>query len=735
MRTFKPTLMAVTFLAAAASAFAQTGDSKVEEIVVLGERRTSTDVPTAEEMAYRFLLRPGAESIVSEEMLREKRVSSLQDVFEFTPGVFTSSRDQGTGGLLSIRGSDIATEGPRNGRGVRGYIDGVPLGRTEAGLTAPLIDLLAASYVEVYRGGSSLRYGALSSGGSINFVSKTGANNPGTGIRLLGGSFGFVQGQVEHGGQNGDLDYYASISGQRFDGYRPQSAGDTTRLTSNLGWLVSDDVRTRFYLTVGSTNQETAGTIPLDQIRQLRRTTDELSLRADTDANFDFYVRAANKTQIDLKENGLLEFSAFALHTSFDHLPTPFSGIVDNVWREGGVGVRWENSLEVFGVPIETVLGSRYTYTDGDFKRWAWKNGGHDRGQLVLSEDFTAEILEVYGETAIELAPSVKGFLGFQAVRTTRDLKDTFTGPPVRSVPIFMPGGPQPGSRDGDYSNKVTFSDFVPKIGVNWEWRPDNVVFANVTKAFEAPTGSDVANIVDRNARLPDLVLPDIKAQEATTFEVGFRGGIEGLRYDVTAYHSRIKHEILTRCADEVSPTCNETIAFNADRTIHQGVEVGAEWVIAQNVVTPGANLVVDLTGAWQDFYFDGDSRFGDNRLPNVPKVFAITSLRWGGETGIYLRAVVRYTGDRRTTYDGSGGSAFVVPDVTTLGATLGWRNERLNIYVEGRNLTDKAYAADFSATPTVPMVQSGPVPTRATSPNVRPGDGRAVYAGINLRF
>src|SRR5690606_5428272 len=115
----------------------------------------------------------------------------------------------------------------------------------------------------------------------------------------------------------------------------------------------------------------------------------------------------------------------------------------------------------------------------------------------------------------------------------------------------------------------------------------------NVTKAFEAPTGSDVANIVDRNARLPGLSLPDIKAQEATTFEVGFRGGMEGLRYDVTAYHSRVKHEILTRCADEVSPTCNETIAFNADRTIHQGVEVGAEWIIAQNVVTPGANLVV----------------------------------------------------------------------------------------------------------------------------------------------
>jgi len=728
-------LMAATFVAAVAPELAQAEDSRVEEIVVLGERLTATDVPTAEEMVHRFLLRPGAESIVSAEMLQEKRVSSLQDVFEFTPGIFTSSRDQGTGGLLSIRGSDIATEGPRNGRGVRGYIDGVPLGRTEAGLTAPLIDLLAASYVEVYRGGSSLRYGALSSGGSINFVSKTGANNPGTGVRLLGGSFGFVQGQVEHGGQHGDVDYYVSVSGQRFDSYRPQSAGDTSRLTSNLGWRVSDDVHTRFYLTVGSANQETAGTIPLDRIKQLRRTSDELSLRADTDANFDFYLRAANKTQVDLKENGLLEFSAFVLHTNFDHLPTPFSGIVDNTWREGGLGVRWENSLDVFGVPVEAVLGSRYTYTDGDFKRWTWENGGHDRGQLVLKEDFTAEIFEVYGETAIEIGSSVKGFLGFQAVRTTRDIKDKFTGPPVLSVPIFMPGGPQPGSRGGDYSNKVTFRDFVPKVGVNWEWRPDNVVFANVTRAFEAPTGSDVANIVDRNARLPNLLLPAIKAQTATTFEAGVRGGLDDLRYDVTAYHSRIKNEILTRCADEVNAACTETVAFNADKTVHQGIEVGAEWIIAQNAFTPGANLALDLTGAWQDFHFDGDRRFADNRLPNVPKMFAIASLRWGGESGLYVRSVVRYTGDRTTTYDGSGGGAFVVPEVITLGATAGWRTERLNAYVEGRNITDKAYAADFSATPTVPSTRLGPRLVPATSPLVRPGDGRSVYAGVNLRF
>lgn len=733
MRTFS-SLLAAAFLATA-PVLAQTEGSRLEEIVVLGERRTATDVPTAEEMASRFLLRPGAESIVSEAMLREKRVSSLQDVFEFTPGIFTSSRDQGTGGLLSIRGSDIATEGPRNGRGVRGYIDGVPLGRTEAGLTAPLIDLLAASYVEVYRGGSSLRYGALSSGGSINFVSKTGANNPGTSVRLLGGSSDFVQGQLEHGGQHGDVDYYVSVSSQRFDGYRQQSAGDSSRLTSNFGWLVNDDIHTRFYLTVGSTHQETPGAIPLDQIKPLRRTSDELSLRADTDANFDFYVRAANKTQIDLKENGLLELSAFALQTRFDHMPTPFSGIVDNVWREGGLGVRWENSLDVFGTPVETVLGSRYTYTDGDFKRWTWENGGHDRGQLILEEDFTAGILEIYAETAIELASSVKGFLGFQAVRTTRDIDDQFSGAPVPSVPIFMPGGPQPGSRNGDYSNKVTFEDFVPKVGVNWEWRPDNVVFANVTRAFEAPTGSDVANIVDRNARLPDLLLPDIEAQTATTFEAGFRGGVEGLRYDVTAYHSRISNEILTRCADEVSAACTETVAFNADRTIHQGVEVGAAWLIAQNVVMPGASLGLDLTGAWQDFYFDGDRRFGDNRLPNVPKVFAITSLRWGGDTGLYVRGVVRYTGNRTTTYDGSGGSAFVVPKVTTLGATVGWRAERMNIYVEGRNLTDEAYAADFSATPTLPSTRVGPRLVPATSPLVRPGDGRTVYAGIRLGF
>ena len=734
MKTYGAILMATTFLAAVTPAFAQTESSMVDEIVILGERRTATDVPTADEMAGRFLLRPGAETLVSQEMLEEKRVSSLQDVFEFTPGVFTTSRDQGTGGLLSIRGSDIATEGPRNGRGVRGYIDGVPLGRTEAGLTAPLIDLLAASYVEVYRGGASLRYGSLSSGGSINFVSKTGANNPGGGARLLGGSFGFVQGQAEYGGQQGDLDYYVSVSGQRFDGYRAQSKGDTVRLTSNLGWKVSDDVRTRFYLTVGSTNQELASAVALNQIKQLRRTSDALSLRADTDANFYLYVRAANKTQIDLKGNGLLELSAFALHTGFDHLPTPFSGIVDNIWQEGGVGVRWENSLHAFDRPVEVVLGARYTYTDGDFKRWTWKNGGHDRDRLVHDNDFTAKILEAYGETAIELAPYVKGFLGFQAVKTTRDIKDKFTGT-VIAVPITAPNGPQPGSLAGDQSYGVSFSDFVPKVGVNWEWRPGNALFANVTRAFEAPTGSDVENIVNASARFPNARLTDIEAQTATTLEAGFRGSFERLRYDVTIYHSRIKNEILTRCATEIDAACSETIAFNADKTLHQGLEVGAEWTIAEDVGAAGAKLALDLTGALQNFRFDGDSRFGDERLPNVPKVFAIASLRWGGETGPYMRGVVRYTGNRTTTYDGSGGDAFVVPEVTTLGATVGWRTERLNLYIEGRNLTDEAYAADFAATPTVPSTRAGPRLVPATSPSVRPGDGRAVYAGVNLRF
>ncbi len=64
---------------------------------------------------------------------------------------------------------------------------------------------------------------------------------------------------------------------------------------------------------------------------------------------------------------------------------------------------------------------------------------------------------------------------------------------------------------------------------------------------------------------------------------------------------------------------------FNADRTLHRGVEAGldlapTDWLRLRQVYT------------YSDFRFRGDAEFGDNRLPVVPKHAYRAELRIGSD-------------------------------------------------------------------------------------------------------
>src|SRR5690606_3884524 len=63
---------------------------------------------------------------------------------------------------------------------------------------------------------------------------------------------------------------------------------------------------------------------------------------------------------------------------------------------------------------------------------------------------------------------------------------------------------------------------------------------------------------------------------------------------------------------------------FNAGETIHQGVELGASWHIS-------APLTFSLIYNLNDFYFDGDRQFGDNRIAGAPPHQLRFALRYEG--------------------------------------------------------------------------------------------------------
>ena len=86
------------------------------------------------------------------------------------------------------------------------------------------------------------------------------------------------------------------------------------------------------------------------------------------------------------------------------------------------------------------------------------------------------------------------------------------------------------------------------------------------------------------------------------------RGTIGIAAWDVSMYRSDLTGELLQFTVGPDIPAST----FNADRTIHQGIEAGL-------TLNPAPWLRLRQVYQYSDFRFDGDAQFGDNRLPVIP--------------------------------------------------------------------------------------------------------------------
>ena len=74
---------------------------------------------------------------------------------------------------------------------------------------------------------------------------------------------------------------------------------------------------------------------------------------------------------------------------------------------------------------------------------------------------------------------------------------------------------------------------------------------------------------------------------------------------------------------------------FNADETVHQGIEAGLDWTLPVEAFE--GSLLLRQTYAFSDFHFVGDARWGDNALPVVPRHQYRAELTWRHPSGFSL--------------------------------------------------------------------------------------------------
>ncbi|MCX9147678.1 TonB-dependent receptor family protein [Erythrobacter sp. WG] len=697
-------LLSATMLAVSAGAFhaplhAQGIGQRQDEIIVTAAAPGTPTAPTPEAARKELERVPGATGLVEDEGFADIFAQSIGDVLELTPGVFADTSAQRES-RISIRGSGLNSSFER--RGLTVLRDGVPISRASGATEFQEVDPLTIRYMEVFKGANGLRYGAASLGGAVNIVSPTGrtARAP-IALRAEGGSFSTFRGNASVSGKSGDVDYWGGITGLTSDGYREHSDVRSLYGHANLGWRVSDRVETRFYVTALSDNFELAGSLRLaDALANPRAAgrpvragpvvIDPGPVADDWDRNLDVY-RVSNLTVIDVG-GATLDLGAWYARRNLDHAITRLAGIIAQGEDEVGGSVRLSGSLPFLAAQSRWQLGAIYATSSNDAKTFA--NNFGQRGALRTRSDQDADTLTVYGEADLGLTDEVTLVAGGQFARATRDVTAVLNAVTGRGV----------------------YSQFNPRIGLLVDAAPDVQVFGNISRSFEPPSLADLTS----GGAFP---FAPLAPQRGTTFEIGTRGQKGIVSWDIALYRAELENEFLDLAVPGARGLV--TVTSNAGRTMHQGLEFGLDVrPFKAALEARGQSLRLSAAYTFNDFRFDGDAVYGDNRLAGVPRHVLIAEGRFDQLERFYLSGTLRWIpqgpwADYANTERAPGYATVQV----TAGVSLA---KGIELFGSVENLFDERFISNVTTNANQRLTNEA---------LYTPGQGRAFFGGLRAAF
>lgn len=655
----------------------------VTEKALVKRGSQSLTVPNTAQATVDIQRIPGAVEVVPDTAYKGGPAQTVKDMLGWVPGIFAQPR-YGDDARISIRGSGLSRN--YGNRGINMYMDGIPINTADGLVDNFEIDPTAFRYIEVYKGANAMRYGANTLGGAINYVTPTGRDAGLFVGRVDIGSFGYKRTQASTGGVSGPLDYFITASAQEFDGYRQHSDGDQQRLSGNLGYQFSPDAETRFYVNLNAIDQRLPGEVSKASALHSPKTAASEFTRVDQQRNINSQ-RLANKTTLRFGST-TLELGVFGVNRHVDH---PIFQYLDYTVRDYGGFIRATDDSQISGFNNRLVVGANIHNGKIDNDQYVNLTGGI-KGALAASNIDRSKNISAYAEDTFSFLPNVAVVAGVQYLHAERDRKDRFLS-------------------DGDQSGSRTYDLFSPKIGLLWDVDASWQVFTNISRSAEIPT-------YDANTFV-STATSDLNAQTATTYEIGTRGTRPDFTWDFAIYHADIKNELQCLTTAPWAP-CS---VVNAGKTQHRGVEAGIGLPFLKSTFTQGDTFVFNAAYSFNDFRFDNDPTYGNNRLPGVPKHFLRSEVVYKHPNGFYAGPNIEWS---PSSYYADNINSTTVDRYMLLNLRLGYMQAKgWSGYLEGRNLADRRYIANVAIAGTADP----------TMEIFNPGTGRAAYAGLQYKW
>lgn len=709
----------------AETTLAQDSVQQLDTIVVTTEQNTNSQKQTEAELASVS----GGTNFISDQQLEHQRLGTTADVFRLQPGIYAQSPGN-EGAKISIRGSGINRTSGAHASGTYVMIDDIPF--TGPGGTAyELLEPWWIDHVGVYRGANGLKQGGLSLGGTVNYKSKTGAEQNGSELKYEAGSHGYQKYQFSTGRQLDKLDYYLAVTGSQFDGIQDHAEGDGKGLAFNLGYQISPDIETRFYARYRESKHLTPGRITQEQLKNNPEAADTNFVTIDAKRIQPGSTWLANTTTWNLQDDAKLTGSLAYHHYPLDLRESTYRTNVD--YEDISARIQYEKPYQLFGLEHQGRVAFRSTThrpnsgvteslrTDRVINGDEYPAGTVTRRYTYRGSD---NVLQFDQETTLN--DQFKLDLGLAAVYTHRESEVTYAN--IIPDPNLGP----------DVDPKVSRYEwnFAPRLGLTYQPNDSVQWFANLSRSIEPAHPwamawsspyyySKDSGAASNRVRAPIY----LDTQTANSFELGGRGQSGFGDWALSYYYSKIKKELLSSEMiknygnDSDFNTSEERISVeaNATPTIHQGVELSLDTPL---YASQQGELRLRQAYTLSDFQYKNDPLFGKNQLPGIPKHLYQAQLSYALNNGFYVGLNTEYASKMAHDYANSRFS----DDYQIWGIDLGYvpEDQSWSAWVNFKNITDEKYAA---------VVIPGYDDKGADRARSSPGEGFSTYAGVSFKF
>ncbi|MDR6631027.1 iron complex outermembrane receptor protein [Acinetobacter lwoffii] len=656
----------------------------------------------------------GGTNFIGEQQLEQQRLATTADVFRLQPGIYAQSAGN-EGAKISIRGSGINRTSGAHASGTHVLIDDIPF--TGPGGTAyELLEPWWIDHVGVYRGANGFKQGGLALGGTINYRTKTGADQDGSELKYEMGSHGYQKYQFSTGRKLDQMDYYLALTSTQFDGIQDHAEGDGKGLAFNLGYQISPDIETRFYARYRESKHLTPGRITQEQLKNDPEAANSFNLAVDAKRIQPGSTWLANTTTWNLQDDAKLTGSLAYHHYPLDLRESSYRTNVD--YEDITARFQYEKPYQFLGLEHQGRIALRSTThrPDSGVTETIRRDTTID-GTLYPADTVTRRytyrgsdnVLQFDQETTLN--DQFKLDLGLAAVYTHRESEVTY---PVASPEV----------------SRYEWN-FAPRLGLTYQPNESVQWFANLSRSIEpahpwamawsSPYYFD-SGVASGRVRAPIY----LDTQTANSFELGGRGQSVFGDWALSYYYSKVKNELLTsemiKDYGNNSPKSERiSVEANATPTIHQGVELSLDTPLHESRY---GELRLQQAYTLGDFQYKNDPLFGKNQLPGIPKHLYQAQLSYALNNGLYIGLNTEYASKMAHDYANSRFS----DDYQIWGIDLGYAPEHQSwkTWINFKNITDEKYAA---------VVIPGLNDQGADVARSSPGEGFSTYAGVSFKF